>query len=66
MVIDLTFFQCLGAPLHTIVPTRPGAGGSQNVTEITLVATLSGVADKNARNRYHRAPAQGQLTRKVL
>jgi hypothetical protein len=65
MVIRFNFFQYVGAPPGAIVTVRHPRGGSQNVTGITLVTTLSGVADKAARNRYHRAPAQGQLTRKV-
>jgi hypothetical protein len=65
MVIRFNFFQCVGAPLGAIVAVQHPRGGSQNVTQITLVTTLSGVADKTARNRYHRAPAPGRLTRKV-
>jgi hypothetical protein len=69
MVIRFNYFQCLRAgvwaPPGPIVAVRHHRGGSQNVTEITLVTTLSGVADKIARNRYHRAPARGRLTRKV-
>jgi hypothetical protein len=70
MVIRFNYFQyvggqCVGAPPAVIVAVRYPRGGSQNVTGITLVATLSGVADKSARNRYHRAPARGRLTRRV-
>jgi hypothetical protein len=62
--------QCMGTsvrglPLGAIVAVRHRGDGSQNVTGITLVTTLSGVADKTARNRYHRAPARGRLTRRV-
>jgi hypothetical protein len=45
MVIDLTFFQCFRGSRRAIVPVHHSAGGSQNVTAVTLVTGLSGAAD---------------------